>query len=125
MEENEKIEENKMTNASQEEVVETVEVNEVVADNAKQDSKGLSIASLVLGIVSLVGMRMGILAIACGILAIVFGVKGKKRAGKGMAKAGLIMGIISLSFMVLALILVLILGFSFGALLLSSAAMGV
>ncbi len=61
-----------------------------------QEKKGLSIASMVLGIVSLVLWCFWYLSIPCAILAIIFGIIGKKRAGKGMAIAGLVLGIITL-----------------------------
>ncbi len=63
----------------------------------KLPSKGLAIAALILGIVSLVG---GGITIVIPILAVVFGAiplkqgKGTQWDGKGMAVAGLVMGII-------------------------------
>ena len=58
--------------------------------------KGLSIAAMILGIVSVVLCCIWYIAIPCAILAIIFGIIGKKRDGRGMAIAGLVLGIIAL-----------------------------
>ena len=68
-----------------------------------RESNGLAVASLVLGLISVVLMCFWYLAIPCGILAIVFGVIGRTnaRAGApngGMATAGLILGIFGLAW---------------------------
>ena len=76
----------------------------------KSESKGMSIAALVLGIVSVVFCSAGLINISCGVLAIIFGTKGKKKNGKGMAKAGFILGIVGLSLQVLRFILGFVLG---------------
>ena len=47
-----------------------------------QESKGLSIASMVLGIVSIVFFCFTYLSIPCAILAVIFGFVGKKKAEK-------------------------------------------
>lgn len=65
-----------------------------------EEKKGLSIASMVLGLVGLV-----IFAVPCGILAIIFSIIGKKKGGKGFATAGLILGIIDVAFGLLAIII--------------------
>lgn len=85
------------------EVVSTEETTQNEVEN--NDKKGLSIASMILGIVSILLGRNFLIAIACGVLAIIFGLKGKKMGGKGMAKAGFITGIIGVS---LQLVLILI-----------------
>lgn len=59
--------------------------------------KGLSIAAMVLGIVSVVLCCIWYLSIPCAILAIIFGIIGKKRDGRGMAIAGLVLGIIAIA----------------------------
>ena len=88
------------------EVVDTKETIQKEVDNLEENNKkGLSIASMVLGIVSILLGRNFLIAIACGVLAIIFGLKGKKTGGKGMAKAGFITGIIGVS---LQLVLILI-----------------
>ena len=105
MEEKEKIE--KVKKEEKNEKVEKVEVVNVISkpemqDNTlneedKSNSKSLSIASMVLGIVALCLLFEGLISTTCAILAIIFGVKGKKRANRKMAKAGFIMGIVALS----------------------------
>ena len=62
----------------------------------KEQSKGLSIASMVLGIVSLVFYCFWFVSVPGAILAIIFGFIGMKRAGRGMAIAGLVLGIVTL-----------------------------
>lgn len=100
------MEENKKIN----EIEEVVEKVEVVNENDKSNSKALSIASLVLGIVAIVCLSEGIVSIACGVLAIIFGLKGQKRAGQGMAKAGFILGIVALSLYAVFLVFGILLG---------------
>lgn len=67
-----------------------------------EEKKGLSIASMVLGLVGLV-----LFAIPCGILAIIFALVGKKKGGKGFATAGLVLGIIDVAFGVYSFITVM------------------
>ena len=64
-----------------------------------EEKKGLSIASMVLGIVGLI-----IFALPCGILAIIFSIVGKKKGGKGFATAGLVLGIIDVVFGLIAIV---------------------
>ena len=81
------------------------EENKVEATNGPpQESKGLSVASMILGIVSVVLFCFWYLSIPCAILAIIFGVIGKKKGGKGMAKAGLILGIIAIILVILVIV---------------------
>ena len=66
-----------------------------------QPGNGLAVASLVLGLVSIVFMCIWYIAVPCGILAIVFGAVGRAKAnqgasGGGMAVAGLICGLVGL-----------------------------
>lgn len=65
---------------------------EVVVEN-----KGFSIASMVLGIISIVLFCIWYLSIPCAILAIIFGIVGMKKGAKGMAVAGLVLGIIAVA----------------------------
>ncbi|MGY0372451.1 DUF4190 domain-containing protein [Clostridium sp. JNZ J1-5] len=76
---------------------------------------GLSITSMILGIVGLVITfvpGLNFIGILCGILAIIFGVISKNRiqssdeelSGLGMAKAGLILGIITIAIFILTLV---------------------
>jgi len=65
--------------------------------------KGYGIASLVLGIISIIFCLLGYLPLICGILAIVFATihykkEGKKKEGHGLATAGLVTGIIGTLF---------------------------
>lgn len=61
------------------------------------EKRGLSIASMVLGIVACTFCCNVIIAIPCGVLAIVFGVIQLKKNKDNMAKAGLVTGIVGLS----------------------------
>ena len=74
-------------------------------DNEVQEKKGLSIASMVLGIVAVVCCCFWYIAIPCSILAIIFSIIGKKKGGKGMATAGLVLGIIAIALYALLIIL--------------------
>lgn len=67
--------------------------------NMNSDNTGMSVASLVLGIVGLI-----VFAIPCGILAIIFAVLAKKKGKNAMATAGLVLGIIDAAVGILYLI---------------------
>lgn len=82
--------------------------NENNTTNVPAEKKGMSIASLVLGIVSVALFCITYVSIPCAILAIIFGVLGKKKGGAGMAKAGLILGIIAVVLFVLFVILTVV-----------------
>lgn len=74
-------------------------------NNVQQpESKGLSIASMVLGIVSVVLFCVVYVSIPCGILAIILGFVGKGKGAKGMAIAGIVLGIIAIALYILALL---------------------
>ncbi len=64
--------------------------------NQPQESKGLSIASLVVGILSLLTSCCGCFGIVVSIVAIVLGIIGRPKGGKGMATGGIICGAIGL-----------------------------
>lgn len=64
-----------------------------------EEKKGLSISSMVLGLVGLL-----VFAVPCGVLAIIFSVIGKKKGGKGFATAGLVLGIIDVAFGLFAIV---------------------
>lgn len=67
------------------------------AEVLNEDKPSLSIAAMVLGIVSLVFWANWAISIICAILALVFGIiRMKKPAGKGMAIAGFVTGLITL-----------------------------
>lgn len=104
-------EENKIEIIETEEKTEkTNQADEIQGQSTIEDaSKGESIASLALGIVSILFVSRFIIAVACGVLAIIFGIKGKKRGGQGMATAGFITGIIGLSLQAVLFVFWLIL----------------
>jgi hypothetical protein len=73
---------------------------------ARPPGNGMAVASLVLGIVSIVLFCIWYIGLPSAILAIVFGVVGRGRAkigagGGGMATAGLILGCVSIGIIVL------------------------
>lgn len=72
----------------------------------------MHIASLVLGIISIVSAFFWYIVLPSGILAIVLGVKSAKKTGSKIGKAGMIMGIIGLAlfaFIYISLIFLMIL----------------
>lgn len=70
-----------------------------VINNEK--TSGLSIAAMVLGIVSIVTWCAWFISIPCSILALIFGIIGVKKPGKGMAITGIVTGSIVLAIWVL------------------------
>lgn len=58
--------------------------------------KGMAIAAMVLGILSIIFALLPIVSIPLGLLAIIFGILAIKKPGRGMAIAGLVTGIIGL-----------------------------
>lgn len=77
----------------QEIVDKTIKQAEVV----NEEKTGLSIASLILGIVAILCIfEHGILNFISAILAIIFGAIGRKKGGKTMGTVGMVLGIISL-----------------------------
>lgn len=73
---------------------------------------GMPVASLVLGIISIVTALFWYITLPTGILAIVFGAKSIKRLGSKLGKAGMILGIIGVSlfaFIYIGLVFILIL----------------
>ena len=72
----------------------------------------MHIASLVLGIISILTAIFWYIALPTGILAIIFGAKSAKKTGSKIGKAGMITGIIGLSlfaFIYISLTFILIL----------------
>lgn len=67
------------------------------ANVPQEGSKGLSVASMVLGIIGLVLFCVPILNLVLGLLGLILGGASlvKKAAGKGMAIAGLVCGILA------------------------------
>lgn len=70
-----------------------------------QESKGLSIASMVLGIVSVVLFCIWYISVPCAILAIIFGIVGMKKGGRGMGIAGLVLGIVAIAILAIIYLL--------------------
>lgn len=70
-------------------------------EEKKLNNSGMHIASLVLGIISIVTALFWYISLPSGILAIIFGAKSAKRTGSKLGKAGLITGIIGLSLFAL------------------------
>lgn len=81
-------------------------------ENLNEKSKSaMAIASLPLGIISIVTAFFWYISLPTGILAIVFGAKTTKKFGSKMGKAGLITGIVGVSlfaFIYLSIILMII-----------------
>lgn len=77
----------------------------------EQDKSVMRVASLVLGIISIVTAAFWYISLPTGILAIIFGAKTIKKFGSKLGKAGLITGIIGLSlflFIYISLIMIII-----------------
>lgn len=72
--------------------------------NQEPEQKGLSIAAMVLGILSMTCCCGGI-GVFMGIAAIIMGVIGKKKGGRGMGIAGIVCGSIGVIVSILYLIL--------------------
>ena len=63
----------------------------------EKNKSSMSVASLVLGIISIVTALFWYITLPTGILAIVFGVKTIRKFGSKLGKAGMITGIVGLS----------------------------
>lgn len=77
-----------------------------------KEKSPLNVASLVLGIISIITALFWYITIPAGILAIIFGAKAIKKTGSKIGKAGLITGIIGLSlflFIYIGMAIILIL----------------
>lgn len=83
-----------------------MEENMQQPNNMANQSKGLSIASMVLGIIALVFFCFVYICIPCGIISIILGgiALATKKAGKGMAIAGLVCSIIGIAIYVICLL---------------------
>ena len=66
-----------------------------------KNKSGMPVASLTLGIVSIVLSTFWYISLPAGILAIVFGAKSIKKMGSKLGQAGMILGIIGLSILLL------------------------
>ncbi len=92
-----------LENSNLEQTPQEPQVVQIDMATTQHPKKGMAIASMVLGIVSIVLSCAWYICIPCGILAIIFGVLANKEGKIGFAKAGIIMGIIGLAFAVLLL----------------------
>lgn len=80
-------------------------------DNENQQTNGMAISSLVLGILGVVLNLIPVIPYLMGILAIIFGVTGNKiQNGKGMAVAGIVLGCITLGMKVFFWIFIFLVG---------------
>ena len=80
-------------------------------ENEAKKKSSFSVASLTLGIISVVSALFWYITIPTGILAIVFGRKAISKVGSKLGKAGFILGIVGLSlfaFIYLSLISLII-----------------
>lgn len=106
MDDNDKKEELEINN--EEVKQETVEVvkeepksqTQATIEEPKKDKKGLAIAAMVLGIVSLVLFCIWYISLPCAILALVFGILSLKSSKRGMAIAGVVTGAVGFILMV-------------------------
>ena len=80
----------------------------------QEDKRGFSIASMVLGIISLVFCFVWIISIPSAILAIIFGILGIKSTGKGMSIAGLVTSGIGIIISFVIFVLLIVVGISAG-----------
>ena len=70
-----------------------------------QESKGLSIASMILGIVSVVLFCIWYISVPCAILAIIFGaIENKKNKNNKFSKSGFILGIVGVLISIIFII---------------------
>lgn len=74
-----------------------------------QGKENTAIASLVLGIVSLVFVLLWVIALPTAIIGLILGFYGRDSKGHGMAVAGIVCSLISLSIQVLILIFFMLL----------------
>ncbi len=76
-----------------------------------QESQGMAIAALIMGIAGLIGGWFPIIqyfTLVLSILAIIFGAKARKKSvGAGMATAGMVLGIISVAITVAMIVCVI------------------
>ncbi len=68
-------------------------------ENTVAKKSAMHVASLVLGIISIVTALFWYISLPTGILAIIFGSKSARKTGSKIGKAGLITGIIGISLL--------------------------
>lgn len=76
-------------------------------NNVQQQPKGLAIASMVLGIVSLVLFCIWWISIPAGVIGLILGgvSLATKKGGKGMAIAGLVCSIVGIALYVICIVI--------------------
>lgn len=90
------------------ELIENKKENVKQAEIVREEKTGLSVASLILGIIAVLCLfEHGILNFICAILAIIFGAIGRKKGAKGIGTTGMVLGIISLAIFVLIISFIL------------------
>lgn len=62
----------------------------------KLNGKGFAVASLVMGILSIIFLPFIVISVGMGLAAIIFGIMAKNRGDKTMSRAGITLGIVSL-----------------------------
>lgn len=77
-------------------------------ENNNSNKSPMGVASLVLGIISIVTALFWYICLPSGILAVVFGAKSARKVGSKLGKAGLITGIVGLSLLVFIYISIMI-----------------
>lgn len=81
-------------------------------EEESKNKSGMGVASLTLGIISILTAIFWYMTIPTGILAIVFGAKSARKTGSKLGKTGMILGIVGLSlavFMYIGMIMILVL----------------
>lgn len=111
------IQEEKVVEQEKREQPKEVKIAEPIKETSNKEEKpenkkGLCIAAMVLGIVSIVLCCLYGISIICGILAIIFGIIGLKSVGRGMAISGIITGAIGIFISITIFVLLFIVGFS-------------
>ncbi len=111
------MEENNNYNEVQENSTESVQNNTETVQNIYsteqgsangQDKKGFAVASLVLGIISIVfGCCFWYVGIICAVIGLVLGIMANKESKSGLATAGIVLSIIALALGVLWIILLI------------------
>lgn len=83
------------------------EFNNYGSPSNEPENKGMAIASMVLGIVSIVCCWQMYICFACGIVGLVLGIMFNKKNGSsiGMSKAGIICSIIGMALDILLIII--------------------
>lgn len=83
-------------------------MEEEIKKEETKELKGYSIASMVLGIVSLVFLVLWYISLPSAILAIIFAIIGMKKGGKGMAIAGLVTGIVAIALYIMLIVFTIV-----------------